>query len=154
MAQIYCYKRYRSVQLITGLFPNISDGGSVVNIASIDAYYAGYASVSYPASKAALISITKTFAALLAPKGIRVNAIAPGWINTEMGPEVSGVSVEAIAKTPLARNGLPSEVADLVNFLVSDKAGFITGQTINIDGGYSTVDEVLKKEYENLRSRS
>lgn len=139
------------VQLITGLFPNICEGGSIVNIASIDAYYAGYASVSYPASKAALISVTKSFAALLASKGIRVNAIAPGWIDTDMGSGASGVTERAMSKTPLGRNGTSREVSDLVQFLVSETASFITGQTINIDGGYSIVDEVLKLEHENLK---
>jgi 3-oxoacyl-[acyl-carrier protein] reductase len=91
-----------------------------------------------------LISITKSLGNTLAAKGIRVNAIAPGWIDTEMvSADVASVSSEAI---PLGRNGKPQEIADLVEFLISDKASYINGETIAIDGGLFNTDLILKKE--------
>ncbi len=135
--------------LVQGLINQINKSGSIVNIASIDAYYGGFLGVSYAASKAALISLTKTMAVNLGKRGIRANAIAPGWIDTSMGTEATGVTEEAVAKTPLGRNGKSEEVAELASFLLSDKASFITGVVVEIDGGYNVVDEVLKREYEN-----
>ncbi len=134
--------------IVQKLYKNLNQGGSVVNVASIDAYYGGYLGISYAASKAALISVTKSLAVLLGPRDIRVNAVTPGWINTAMGAEGAGVNQAAINKTPLGRNGQPEEVASLIVFLLSDAARFISGALIDIDGGYRIVDEVLKKEAE------
>ncbi len=135
--------------IVQKLLKNLDKGSAVVNVSSTDAYFGGYLGVSYAASKAALISVTKSLAVLLGPKGIRVNAVAPGWIDTALGAEGAGVDKAAIYKTPLGRNGEPEEVADLIMFLLSDKASFINGTVVDIDGGYSVVDEVLKKESEN-----
>ncbi len=138
--------------IVQGLKDNIMSGGSVVNVSSTDAYFGGYLSFSYAASKAALISVTKSLAVLMGPQNIRVNAIAPGWINTDMGADATGVAKHAVDKTPLGRNGEPEEVANLISFLLSDESSFISGDIINIDGGYCAVDEVLKKESEqNLK---
>lgn len=135
--------------LVKKLESQLNTGASIVNVSSIDAYFAGIYSVSYAASKAALLSVTKSLAAALGKRTIRVNAVTPGWINTNMGTDGAGVTKDAIFKTPLGRNGEPEEVAELVSFLLSDKSSYITGTTLDIDGGYSSVDYVLLKELQN-----
>lgn len=135
--------------LVKRLESQLNTGASIVNISSIDAYFAGIYSISYAASKAALLNVTKSLAAALGKQNIRVNAVAPGWINTDMGADEAGIAEDAIFKTPLGRNGEPKEVAELVNFLLSDKSSFITGATLDIDGGYGSVDYVLLKELQN-----
>lgn len=122
---------------------NIKKGGAVVNIASTDGMIGSFASMAYGASKAALINLTKSLANNFGMRGIRVNAVAPGWIDTGMSTEES---MEAVSLTPLGRNGKPEEVADLVSFLISDKSSFINGATITIDGGYTNVDYIMRKE--------
>jgi 3-oxoacyl-[acyl-carrier protein] reductase len=111
--------------------------GKIVNIASTVGEDGVAAVAAYSAAKAAVINITKMFAKELAPS-ITVNAVSPGNINTEMtqgaGPEIVKAVIEA---TPLKRLGEPFEVAHLVSFLCSEKASFITGQIIDIDGGFS-----------------
>lgn len=125
---------------------NVKKGGAIVNIASRDGFIGSFASMAYSASKAALINITKSLGNNFGKIGVRVNAIAPGWINTGMATESS---YEAPDLTPLGRNGEPEEVADLASFLISGKASFINGTTIMIDGGYSNVDYIIKKEAES-----
>jgi NAD(P)-dependent dehydrogenase (short-subunit alcohol dehydrogenase family) len=121
-------------------------GASIVNITSTDGLIGAFDGISYSASKAALINITKSLGNSLGPKGIRVNAVAPGWIDTAM---VDGAPTQLSQQmTPLGRNGSPEEVAATVSFLVSDKASFINGETVTLDGGLINVDYVLKKESE------
>jgi 3-oxoacyl-[acyl-carrier protein] reductase len=130
--------------LSTALGKIMQNGSSIVNISSTDGMTGEYDGLSYSASKAGLISITKSLGNTLGSKGIRVNAIAPGWIDTEMvTDEIAKTSSTAI---PLGRNGKPEEVADLVEFLISGKASYINGETIVIDGGLFNTDDVLKKE--------
>lgn len=126
---------------------NINENGSIINIASTDGYIGAFSSMAYAASKAGLMNITKSLANNFGSRNIRVNAIAPGWIDTDMSTEES---FDAVNITPLARNGKPEEVADLVEYLSSDKASFITGSIINIDGGYTCVDVIMKKEAEEF----
>lgn len=122
-------------------------GASVVNVSSTDGMIGSFASMSYSASKAALINLTKSLSINLGKRGIRVNAIAPGWINTGMSTEAS---YEATQITPMGRNGLPNEVADLVSYLISDRASFVNGAIIVIDGGYSNVDYIMLREAKGL----
>lgn len=122
---------------------NLNSGAAIVNIASLDGYIGSFSSMSYSASKAALINLTKSLGNNFGLRGIRVNSIAPGWINTEMATDAS---YEARKLTPLGRNGKPEEVADLVSYLLSEKASFINGETIIIDGGYGNVDYIMLQE--------
>ncbi len=128
------------------LSKTMDKGSSIVNIASTDGMIGACEGISYSASKAALINLTKSLGISLGAKGIRVNAIAPGWINTSMvNAEPSRVAEEL---TPLGRIGKPEEIAAAVAFLISDKASFINGETLVVDGGLINVDYVLKKESE------
>lgn len=122
-------------------------GSAIVNIASTDAYIGSFGSIAYSASKAALISVTKSLANVLGPKGIRVNAAAPGWVDTDMSTEESSDAVEL---TPLGRNARPEEIAATVEFLLSEQASFINGASIVVDGGYTGVDYIMMKENEGL----
>lgn len=123
---------------------NLRDGGTIVNIASTDGFTGSFNSIAYAASKAALISITKSLANMLGTRSKRVVGIAPGWINnTGMNTDAS---FEAAQLASLGRNGTPEEIAHLVSFLISNKASFITGTTIVADGGYTCVDYIMKKE--------
>lgn len=110
--------------------------GSVINIASITGMDGNPGQLSYSASKAAMITATKTLSAELAPKGIRVNAVAPGVIKTEMTEGLPSETLSRlVGKSCLKQIGLPKEVAGVITFLASDMAGYITGQVIRIDGG-------------------
>ncbi|VXC19229.1 putative Uncharacterized oxidoreductase MexAM1_META1p0182 [Arthrobacter sp. 9AX] len=120
----------------------MSEGGSIVNVASSDAFVGSYRGIAYSASKAALISVTRSLANVLGPRGVRVNAATPGWIDSGILPE----SYEAASATPLGPNGKPADIAAVVGFLLSPEAGFITGASIVADGGYSGVDYYMKKE--------
>ena len=110
--------------------------GAIVNIASIVGVMGNFGQANYSASKAGVIGFTKTLAREVASRGIRVNAIAPGFIDTEMTRVLDEeVRQKLIEQIPLARLGLPEDVARCVNFLVSDKSSYITGQVINLNGG-------------------
>lgn len=134
------------LKLTHGLRTNLKDGSTVVNIASVDGFCAAYDTVAYAASKAGLISLTKSLAAILGPRNIRVNAIAPGWVETEM--TANSMPDESKELTPLKRNAKPEEIADVVCFLLSEQSGFINGTTITVDGGLTVVDYTLYKESE------
>ena len=110
--------------------------GCIINISSVAGVY-GYATqTNYSASKAGVIGFSKALAKELGSLGIRVNVVAPGAIDTEIIKEVDPKMMEKIISSiPLRRIGHAQEVADLVSFLVSDKASYITGQVIQIDGG-------------------
>ena len=111
-------------------------GGSIVNISSISAIDGFVGQISYSSSKAALVGATRTLANELGSFGIRVNCIAPGVIDTEMNTKVPiNVLEERLKLTSLKRIGKPSEVVDLIAFLVSDLSSYMTGQIIRIDGG-------------------
>ena len=112
--------------------------GSIINMSSVNAQVAIPTISAYCASKGGVMQLTKAMALSLAPNGIRVNAVGPGSINTEM---MAGVNANpeamkmVMSRTPLKRVGKPSEIGNVVAFLASDKASYITGETIYVDGG-------------------
>jgi NAD(P)-dependent dehydrogenase (short-subunit alcohol dehydrogenase family) len=130
--------------LATQLAQHMPSGGSIVNISSTDGMTGGYDGLSYSASKAGLISITKSLGNTLGPKGIRVNAIAPGWVDTEMVTD--DIAEASSSSIPLGRHARPEEMATVVEFLISDKASYVNGETIVVDGGLFNTDDVLQKE--------
>ncbi|HET7521990.1 MAG TPA: 3-oxoacyl-[acyl-carrier-protein] reductase [Bacillales bacterium] len=110
--------------------------GRIINIASVSGVMGNAGQASYSASKAGVIGLTKTSARELAARNITVNAVAPGFIATDMTDELSDeVKDEMLSQIPLARFGKPEEVAALVRFLATDDSGYITGQTFCVDGG-------------------
>jgi len=115
--------------------------GKIVNVASIKGLYSSVGRVAYASSKAAVISLTTGLAKELAP-GILVNAVAPGFTDTDMTESTQSDRVkEQVDSILLKRMAKPSEIAGLIMFLVSDENEYITGQTINIDGGFSIKNE-------------
>ncbi len=110
--------------------------GSVVNVSSIVAESGNAGQVNYSASKGGMISMTKSFALEGAARGVRFNAVTPGFIATDMTDSLKDQIKEAyIAKIPLKRFGSTQEVAEAVAFLLSDGAGYITGETLKVNGG-------------------
>lgn len=111
--------------------------GCIINISSVWGVLGASCEATYSATKAALISMTKSLAKELGPSGIRVNCIAPGVIDTDMLSSFSHEDKAAMAEQSLlGRIGTPEDVAQLAAFLASDRAGFITGQVIRVDGGF------------------
>lgn len=134
------------LKLVHELRNNLKDGSTIVNISSVDGFCAAFDTIAYAASKAALISVTKSLAAILGPRNIRVNAIAPGWVETEM--TIDTMPDESKELTPLKRNAKPEEVANVASFLLSDQSSFVSGATVTVDGGLTVVDYTLFKESE------
>ncbi len=110
--------------------------GRIINISSIVGIIGNPGQANYSASKAGLIAFTKSIAKEFAGRGITANAVAPGFIATEMTEKLPGEAKEALlGATPLKRPGTPDDIAGVVSFLASDTAAFITGQVIHVDGG-------------------
>ncbi|AMJ60785.1 SDR family NAD(P)-dependent oxidoreductase [Bosea sp. PAMC 26642] len=130
-------------------------GGAIVNITSISGLRASTLRVAYGTSKAALAHLTKQQAAELASLGIRVNAVAPGPVDTAMAKAVHSPEIRADYRDaiPLARYGLEEELAEAIFFLCSDKASYITGQILAVDGGFDAAGiglATLRGERRNL----
>jgi NAD(P)-dependent dehydrogenase (short-subunit alcohol dehydrogenase family) len=117
-------------------------GGSIVNTASMLSFFGSAYAPGYAASKGAVAQLTKSLAAAWATDGIRVNAIAPGWIATELTQPLqddAARTASIMARTPLNRWGTPDDLGGVVAFLASDAARFVTGTVLPVDGGYLTV---------------
>jgi len=111
--------------------------GRIISISSINAQAGQIGQTNYSAAKAGIIGFTKALARESAPKGITVNCVAPGYIETDMTKNVPSAILETIINsTPVKRLGRPEEVARAVLFLIDEKSGFITGETLSINGGY------------------
>ena len=112
--------------------------GCIVNISSMWGLRGASCEVTYSCTKAALIALTRSLALELAPSHIRVNCVAPGVINTDMARELGqGVLDDLAQETPLGRLGTPEDIARTVAFFASEKASFITGQILTVDGGFT-----------------
>ena len=114
-------------------------GGKIINIGSMYSYFGSGLVPSYSAAKGAIVQLTKSMAIELAPYNIQVNAIAPGWIETEMTAPVRTMPMndEIVARTPAGRWGKAEEVAGTAVYLASRASDFVTGTTIRVDGGYA-----------------
>lgn len=111
-------------------------GGSIINMASVVGVHGNAGQANYAASKAGMIALAKSIAQEMGPKGIRANAIAPGFIETAMTAQLpETVREDWMKKIPLRRGGKPEDVADVALFLASDLSSYVSGQVIQIDGG-------------------
>ena len=129
---------------LTGVFnsckaavESLSENSSIVNVSSLSAVTGFFGQANYATAKAGVMTFTKVLSKELARKNIRVNAIAPGVVNTEMGETIPEENRKAMmAQIPLSRFAEPSEIADVILFLCSDLSSYVTGQTIHVNGGW------------------
>lgn len=127
------------VAAVRAAVPLLSDGGRIVSIGTMFATRAPFPGIGdYAASKAAVAAYGRAWARDLGPRGITVNTVQPGPINTEMNPETSDVAAMVKQMTALGRYGQPEEIAGAVAFLVGKDAAYITGTTLNVDGGQNS----------------
>lgn len=122
-----------TLNVIAETKPYLIDQAVIVNFASVDAFTVSQGQLLYGASKAAIVMLTKELALELAPEGFRVNAIAPGWVNTP-GNASNGRMESAAQSVPIGRVAQPSEIADWV-VLLAENSGFMTGESIVLSGG-------------------
>ena len=135
---------YFTTQLVANEMAEQGDGGTIVNLASISSNLAQHEQSAYDATKGAVRMLTRNSALELAEYGVRVNAVAPGQITTvqptaELPEDQLQPTEELIKPVPLGRLGRPSDVAGAVLFLASDAAGYVTGELLRVDGGWSSI---------------
>jgi len=137
----------------TRLFKSLKRNAVIINVSSTDGMKGSISSMSYAASKAALISLTASLAINFGydEKKVRVVGIAPSWVKTDITMLTAAAIENAPKMTPLGRMAEVQEFVDLVVFLASSKASYLSGTTIVFDGGYSQIDYTLKKEAEAVR---
>ena len=129
---------------LTGVFnvcqavnEQLRDGGRIINISSIAAFVGFFGQGNYAAAKAGVAALTRVLSRELARRQITVNAVAPGVVMTEMGKSIPEPALEQmLAQIPLGRFGEPQDIANAIAFLCSDMAGYITGQTLHVNGGW------------------
>jgi NAD(P)-dependent dehydrogenase (short-subunit alcohol dehydrogenase family) len=141
-AQVLDVNLTGSMRVCAGARPLLARAGTgaIVNTASMLSFFGGGLVPGYAASKGGVVQLTKSLAIAYAPDGIRVNAIAPGWIRTPLTQalqEDPGRAEAILARTPLGRWGEPGDLAGPALFLASPLAGFVTGAVLNVDGGYA-----------------
>lgn len=124
------------IALVDAALPHLTAGAGIINISSVNAVLPAMGAASYSASKAAVNTWTRGTAKALGPRGIRVNAVAPGAIERVESPRPPELVQQFVDMTALGRPGLPEDIASVVRFLASDAAGFITGEVITVSGGY------------------
>jgi 3-oxoacyl-[acyl-carrier protein] reductase len=129
---------------LTGVFNScqaaighLTDGGTIVNVASLSAVTGFFGQANYASAKAGVITLTKVLSKELARQHVRVNAVAPGVVDTEMGKSIPEENRKAmLTNVPLGRFAEPQEIADVILFLASDLSTYVTGQTIHVNGGW------------------
>lgn len=140
MRRLFEINLFAPIRLSRAFIPSMINrkGGVIINISSVFGEVGGSCEVDYSASKAGIIGFTKALAKEVGPANIRVNCVCPGVIDTDMNDELTFEDVEALCdEIPLQRMGNAEEIADLVAFLASDKATYITGSVFDVNGGWN-----------------